>query len=105
MVAAKRDLSVSTVRAYKTYRERFHHTYLQSSDQRQHQQTIRSRFLLSSGDMSQMLHNDIEKIVMTDYPQVGELKGFLQSRHESLGTGMTGSGPAVFSLYARVKVK
>ena len=55
--------------------------------------------------MSQMLHNDIEKIVMTDYPQVGELKGFLQSRHESLGTGMTGSGPAVFSLYARVKVK
>ena len=49
--------------------------------------------------MSQMLHNDFEKIVMTDYPQVGELKGFLQSRQESLGTGMTGSGPAVFSLW------
>jgi 4-diphosphocytidyl-2-C-methyl-D-erythritol kinase len=105
VVLAKYDrLAVSTAWAYQTYRQQFHPTYISSPE------GVRSRLAeVTSGSLVQaivhkdrtqigkFIHNDLEKIVLPEYPPVAELKAILQ-RSGGLGTMMSGSGPTVFTL-------
>jgi 4-diphosphocytidyl-2-C-methyl-D-erythritol kinase len=47
--------------------------------------------------IGQLLHNDLEKVVLPAYPQVAQVRDtFAQT--EVLGTMMSGSGPTIFAL-------
>ncbi|MGH2415636.1 MAG: 4-(cytidine 5'-diphospho)-2-C-methyl-D-erythritol kinase, partial [Microcystaceae cyanobacterium] len=47
--------------------------------------------------IGQLLHNDLEKVVLPEFPQVAQLREAFQEAG-GLGTMMSGSGPAVFTL-------
>jgi 4-diphosphocytidyl-2-C-methyl-D-erythritol kinase len=98
-----REISVSTPWAYQTYRQQFAHTYAQPGDlssraARVHAgpmvQAIMTKDLVKIG---QLLHNDLEKVVLPAYPPVAELRAIF-GKTENLGVLMSGSGPTVFAL-------
>ena len=104
VLAKYNNLSVSTPWAYKTYKQKFGDSYVNDSAE------IKSRTShLHSGPfvqaishkdgekIGQLLHNDLEKVVLPEYPQVAQLKEILQQAG-GLGTMMSGSGPTVFTL-------
>lgn len=105
VVLAKYDsLAVSTPWAYQSYRKEFAHTYISDT------QTLATRKKeLNSGGLvtaiaqkdshkiGQLMHNDLEKIVLPHYPQVAELKTAF-TECDTLGAMMSGSGPTVFAL-------
>jgi 4-diphosphocytidyl-2-C-methyl-D-erythritol kinase len=49
-------------------------------------------------NISKILLNDLEKVVSTEYPQIGLMKNILSSCG-ALGVLMTGSGPTVFGMF------
>ncbi len=98
------SLEVSTPWAYKTYRQQFGHEYVSDRP------GVKSRTLkVHSGPLVQaishkeqpkigkLLHNDLEKVVLPEYPQVNHLRNILQ-QSGGFGTMMSGSGPTVFTL-------
>jgi 4-diphosphocytidyl-2-C-methyl-D-erythritol kinase len=105
VVLAKYDsLAVSTAWAYTSYRRCFGENYISSVE------GVRSRLAaVNSGALvraiahkertaiGQSLHNDLEKIVLPEYPLVRELREVL-GRSGGFGTMMSGSGPTVFTL-------
>jgi len=98
------SLSVSTVWAYKTYRQRFEETYIREGDRLSAKRNaMKSGSLVSAinqGDHAQiggLLYNDFEKIVLEEYPQVAALKSAMAAC-DPLGCLMSGSGPTVFAL-------
>jgi 4-diphosphocytidyl-2-C-methyl-D-erythritol kinase len=105
VVLAKYDsLAVSTVWAYTTYRQLFSHRYITTAE------GVRSRLAdVNSGELVRaiarkdrsaigaFLHNDLEKVVLPDYPLVKELREVLE-KSGGTGTMMSGSGPTVFTL-------
>lgn len=100
------SLAVSTPWAYQTYRQQFLHQYL--ADHQQIKERIAQTYSspLVKGIMAkngqtigQYLHNDLEKVVLPEYPQVAKLKATM-SQAGGLGTLMSGSGPTVFTLCA-----
>ncbi len=104
ILAKDNNLSVSTPWAYKSYKQQFGHNYINDST------GIKSRTSqLHSGPLvqainhkdgqkiGQLLHNDLEKVVLPEYTQVAHLKKVLQEAG-GLGTMMSGSGPTVFTL-------
>ncbi|NET47694.1 MAG: 4-(cytidine 5'-diphospho)-2-C-methyl-D-erythritol kinase [Merismopedia sp. SIO2A8] len=104
VLAKYRSLSVSTVWAYKTYRQQFSDTYVSGAEavgDRQHQ--IHSGDLVSAlmhhqpQQVGQLIYNDLEKVVLPAHDKVAKLKSELQSL-DPLGTMMSGSGPTVFAL-------
>lgn len=105
MVLAKyRSLSVSTVWAYQTYRQQFGHTYptdhssLAGRRQRVHSGPMVAAIThRDSTAIGQLLHNDLEKVVLPAHPQVAQLRGEM-ARLSPLGAMMSGSGPTVFGL-------
>ena len=106
VLAKYRSLSVSTPWAYKTYRQQFGDTYPQSATDRQarrHQAnsgSIMTAIAHKDGtQIGQLLHNDLEKVVLPEFPQVDRLRQVFQSLG-TLGTMMSGSGPTVFALTA-----
>jgi 4-diphosphocytidyl-2-C-methyl-D-erythritol kinase len=98
-----RSLSVSTPWAYKTYRQQFGESYLQGSAQQQRLHQVHSGPMISAiahrdiTDISRLLYNDLEKVVLPEYPQVAQLKETFK-RLNVAGTMMSGSGPTVFAL-------
>lgn len=98
-----RSLSVSTPWAYKTYRKQFNESYLQADDQQQRVKQMHSGPMIGAiaqrdiPKISQLLYNDLEKVVLPEHPQVMELRKAFQ-RSNVLGTMMSGSGPTVFAL-------
>lgn len=99
-----RSLSVSTPWAYKNYRQKFGDTYVRESDRlssRRH--AMQSGALVNAvtqrdgTQIGRYLYNDLEKVVLPEYPQVAELKAAMQACHP-LGCMMSGSGPTVFAL-------
>ncbi len=99
-----RSLSVSTAWAYQTYRQQFGNSYLTNT------QSLESRALaVHSGPMvkaiihedgreiGQKLHNDLERVVLPEYPAVLQLRQAFQESG-ALGAMMSGSGPSVFGL-------
>lgn len=98
-----RSLSVSTPWAYKTYRQQFSDSYLLEADRLQRFQQVHSGPMIAAiahrnlREISHQLSNDLEKVVLPEYPQVAQLKQAFQQA-EILGTMMSGSGPTVFAL-------
>ncbi|MEG3439988.1 4-(cytidine 5'-diphospho)-2-C-methyl-D-erythritol kinase [Pannus brasiliensis CCIBt3594] len=104
VLAKYNSLAVSTYWAYSAYRECFQENYISSPE------GVRSRLSeVSSGNLvraiarkdgvaiGQLLHNDLEKVVLPEYSLVVELREVL-ARSGGLGTMMSGSGPTVFTL-------
>lgn len=106
LLAKYRGLSVSTPWAYQTYRQQFSHTYLQdeagfeSRRQQVHSGDIVAAISHHDGpNLAQVLHNDLEKVVLPAHPQVAQLKQVMAAAG-GLGTLMSGSGPTLFTLAA-----
>lgn len=104
VLAKYRNLSVSTPWAYRTYRQEFGDSYitelsnLENRRQRVHSGPIVSAIARRDGDkIGQLLHNDLEKVVLPEYPQVLKLREVFAAQ-KILGTMMSGSGPTVFAL-------
>lgn len=104
VLAKHRSLAVSTPWAYKTYRAQFSGSYVSDQDsllvrrQRVHSGDIVAAISQRQGArIGQLLHNDLEKAVLPNYPQVEWLRQTL-SELETLGVMMSGSGSTVFAL-------
>ncbi|MBV9387835.1 MAG: 4-(cytidine 5'-diphospho)-2-C-methyl-D-erythritol kinase [Chroococcidiopsidaceae cyanobacterium CP_BM_ER_R8_30] len=98
------SLTVSTPWAYQTYRQQFGSTYIRkpqdlaSRAASVHSGPMVKAIIHQNGvEIGQLLHNDLEKIVLPAYPQVLQLR---ETIHQSgvLGAMMSGSGPTVFAL-------
>ena len=104
VLAKYQSLSVSTPWAYKSYRQQFGDTYprsptdLQTRRQQSNSGAMTTAIAHKDGtQIGQLLHNDLEKVVLPEFSQVVELRQIFQSL-ETLGTMMSGSGPTVFAL-------
>lgn len=99
-----RSLMVSTAWAYQTYRQQ------EGSSYKPDRTRLEARaFTVHSGPMvkaiihkdgvqiGQRLHNDLERVVLPEYPQVLQLRQAFQDTGV-LGAMMSGSGPTVFAL-------
>lgn len=99
------SLSVSTPWAYRTYREQFKQHYVSGEGLVERRQRVHSGAIVSAiarqegAEIGNLLHNDLEKVVLPEHPKVAALKTTLQS-FDSLGVMMSGSGPTVFALAA-----
>jgi 4-diphosphocytidyl-2-C-methyl-D-erythritol kinase len=98
-----RSLSVSTPWAYGAYRQQFGDSYvvgdeLIAKSKNIHQikliQAIENQDITTIG---QLLYNDLEKVVLPEYPLVAQLKEAFD-KTDNLGVMMSGSGPTVFAL-------
>jgi 4-diphosphocytidyl-2-C-methyl-D-erythritol kinase len=104
VLAKYQSLEVSTVWAYQTYRQQFGDTYLSDAESLQsrashvHSGPLVDAILHKNSEaIGQLLRNDLEKVVLPEYPQVARLKETMQ-RSGVLGAMMSGSGPTVFAL-------
>lgn len=104
VLAKYRNLAISTPWAYQSYREQFSSSYLQDAqDVASRTVRVHSGPLVSaishqeSAKIGKLLHNDLEKVVLPAFPQVGQLREAMQAAG-GLGTMMSGSGPTVFTL-------
>lgn len=105
VVLAKYDnLSVSTPWAYQTYRQRYQDSYISDTAGIKSRTTkVHSGPLVSaithhnSSKIGKLIYNDLEKVVLPQYPQVNQLKSAFATQRV-LGTMMSGSGPTVFAL-------
>jgi len=104
VLAKHESLLVSTPQAYKAYREQFSETYVADPagvGDRHH--TVHSGPLVSAinrqdyAQIGELLHNDLEKVVLPLYPQVERLRDAMLQL-EPFGAMMSGSGPTVFAL-------
>lgn len=55
-------------------------------------------------DVAQILENDLEKVTIASYPEIGEIKSYLVS-HGARGSLMSGSGPTVFGIFEDEKTR
>ncbi|WP_250121247.1 4-(cytidine 5'-diphospho)-2-C-methyl-D-erythritol kinase [Chroococcidiopsis sp. CCMEE 29] len=99
-----RSLTVSTPWAYQTYRQQFGSSYvtdtqsLESRARAVHSEAIVKAIIHEDGvEIGQRLHNDLERVVLPEYPQVLQLRQVFQD-NGVLGAMMSGSGPTVFGL-------
>jgi 4-diphosphocytidyl-2-C-methyl-D-erythritol kinase len=104
VLAKDQNLMISTAWAYKAYRSEFGHTYvrdietLESRSKRVHSGPMVSAIGHKNGlQIGQLLHNDLEKVVLPTTPQVLRLREAFE-KSGVLGTMMSGSGPTVFAL-------
>lgn len=104
VLAKDRNLMISTPWAYKTYRNQFGHAYVrdaESLESRAHRvhsgPMVHAIYNKNESQIGQLLHNDLEKVVLPTTPQVAQLREAFQSSG-ALGTMMSGSGPTVFAL-------
>ena len=104
VLAKYRNLAISTPWAYQTYRQRFGSAYLRDpQDIASRTVRVHSGPLVSAishqqpASIGKLLHNDLEKVVLPEFPQVAQLREAMQQAG-GLGTMMSGSGPTVFTL-------
>lgn len=104
VLAKYESLAVSTPWAYQTYRQTFGNTYARDrQDIIARAQQVHAGSLVTalnrhdSQRIGQLLHNDLEKVVLKEYDLVQQLRQHMQ-RAGGLGTMMSGSGPTVFTL-------
>lgn len=104
VLAKYRTLEISTAWAYQTYKQKFGNTYisplnsLQSRTSDVHSGSLVNAIIHKDGArIGKLLHNDLEKVVLPEFPQVKELREAFQGIG-GLGTMMSGSGPTVFVL-------
>lgn len=104
VLAKYQSLSISTPWAYQQYRQNFSDSYVSDFDT-----VINRKDLVHSGPLvnaivhkqttkiGQLLHNDLEKVVLPAQPKVAQLCEKMR-KAGGLGTMMSGSGPTVFTL-------
>ncbi len=98
-----RSLSVSTPWAYGAYRQQFDDGYAVGDDLVAKSQGIYQIPLIRAIEqqdittIGQLLYNDLEKVVLPEYPLVAQLKAAF-GQTDNLGVMMSGSGPTVFAL-------
>ena len=105
VVLAKYDnISVSTPWAYQTYRQNYGDSYVSdTAGVKSRTSKVHSSPLLKAisrhdnESTGKSLYNDLEKVVLPQYPQVADLKSAFAAQ-DVLGTMMSGSGPTVFAL-------
>ena len=104
VLAKYRNLPVPTPWAYKAYREQFGPTYPQSAEEfDDRKQYLKSSELINAiahkdnVAIGRLLHNDLERVVLPNYPQVQSLRDAF-GRTQNLGFMMSGSGSTVFAL-------
>jgi 4-diphosphocytidyl-2-C-methyl-D-erythritol kinase len=104
VLAKYRNLAISTPWAYQTYREQFSNAYVHAPhDIESRTVCVHSGPLVSAishqecASIGKLLHNDLEKVVLPEFPQVAQLREAMQQAG-GLGTMMSGSGPTVFTL-------
>jgi 4-diphosphocytidyl-2-C-methyl-D-erythritol kinase len=103
VLAKYRSLSVSTPWAYKTYRQTFGDSYLREADLEHRRQQVHAGPMMAAIarrngiQIGKLLYNDLEKVVLPEYPQVLKLRETFD-QIGTLGTMMSGSGPTVFAL-------
>ena len=103
VLAKYRNLTVSTRWAYQTYRQQFGHTYATETQPESRSAYVHSGPMVKAilrqeeAEIGQLLHNDLERVVLPEYPQVLRLR---QAFHDAgvLGAMMSGSGPTVFGI-------
>ncbi len=105
VLAKSKTTGVSTPWAYQTYRQQYSDSYITDPDGFRHRRDRVSTGALvqaiaakDSSKIGGLLYNDLEKVVLPNYPQVEQLKTEFSSI-ETLGTMMSGSGPTVFALF------
>ena len=103
-MAKYRSLEVSTPWAYKTYRQQFRSTYIQDRESlAARAEAVHSSNMVKgilhkdTKEIVQQLHNDLEKVVLPEFPIVLELRETLTNAGV-LGAMMSGSGPSVFAI-------
>ncbi|OKH27018.1 4-(cytidine 5'-diphospho)-2-C-methyl-D-erythritol kinase [Chroogloeocystis siderophila] len=99
-----RSLAVSTAWAYQTYRQQFGDSYLTDTHSLTSRATavhsgpiVKAIIRKDSVQIAEKLHNDLERVVLPEYPQVAQLRQVFQEAGGN-GTLMSGSGPTVFAL-------
>lgn len=104
VLAKDRNLMISTAWAYQAYRAQFGHSYVQDTESLESRAArvhsgpmVNAIFNKNGSQIGQLLHNDLEKVVLPTTPQVSQLTEAFQSSG-ALGTMMSGSGPTVFAL-------
>ncbi|MBD2356615.1 4-(cytidine 5'-diphospho)-2-C-methyl-D-erythritol kinase [Tolypothrix sp. FACHB-123] len=105
VLAKYRSLEVSTAWAYKTYRQQYGNTYIKdTADLVARANAVHSGPIVKAiankdaTDIAQKMHNDLERVVLPEYPQVLQLRELFAAQDGVLGTMMSGSGPSVFAL-------
>ncbi|MBW4668021.1 MAG: 4-(cytidine 5'-diphospho)-2-C-methyl-D-erythritol kinase [Cyanomargarita calcarea GSE-NOS-MK-12-04C] len=105
VLAKYRSLEVSTPIAYKTYRSRFGSSYVKEKNS-----LVERAAAVHSGEIvkailhkdvkaiASKMYNDLEKVVLPEYPQVLQLREMFAGLDGVLGTMMSGSGPSVFAI-------
>jgi 4-diphosphocytidyl-2-C-methyl-D-erythritol kinase len=106
ILAKYNNISVSTPWAYKTYRQQYSDSYItDTAGIKSRTAKVRSSPLVkaithkNSVEIGKLISNDLEKVVLPEYPQVAALKSAFAAQN-ILGTMMSGSGPTVFALCA-----
>lgn len=104
VLAKHRSLSVSTPWAYNSYRSEFGDSYIKDKESlAARASTVHSGEIVKAilhqdvKEIAQKMRNDLEKVVLPEYPQVLKLKESF-AKYDILGTMMSGSGPSVFAL-------
>ncbi|MEM8778939.1 MAG: 4-(cytidine 5'-diphospho)-2-C-methyl-D-erythritol kinase [Cyanobacteria bacterium P01_G01_bin.49] len=104
VLAKYQNVSVSTPWAYQTYKQEFEDTYtkdlknIQSRSSQIHSgPLVKAISHQNLEQIGKLLHNDLEKVVLSQYPQVAQLREILQQAG-GVGTMMSGSGPTIFTL-------
>lgn len=98
-----RSLSVSTAWAYQTYRQQYAPNITNKQDLEYRAAAVHSGPMVKAivhadgVQIGQRLYNDLERVVLPEYPLVLQLRQAFAST-QVLGTMMSGSGPAVFGL-------
>jgi len=98
------SLAVSTPWAYQTYRFEFGDSYIQDTEDLEARAAkvhsgpmVKAIANKDGSQIGQLLHNDLEKVVLPAYPQVSHLREAFEDSG-ALGVMMSGSGPTVFAL-------
>ncbi|MDY6940297.1 MAG: 4-(cytidine 5'-diphospho)-2-C-methyl-D-erythritol kinase [Cyanobacteriota bacterium] len=113
VLAKYQSLQVSTAWAYQTFRQQFGDGYISDEagleERRRRVHSDEMVAAVARGDRSQIgreLYNDLERVVLPEYPQVEQLREVLAGRSDGqqvseglLGAMMSGSGPSVFALF------
>ena len=104
VLAKYKNISVSTPWAYQTYRQNYRNSYVSDAEgivarsDRVRSGDLMNAIIAQKGrKIGELLYNDLEKVVLPEYPQVAELRK-LFAEAGVLGTMMSGSGPTVFAL-------
>jgi len=104
ILAKYNNLAVSTPWAYQTYRKKYNHLYVHARTEvksRTHEvhsgKLVKAIANHSSKAIGELLYNDLEKVVLPEYPPVSALIDAFKEENV-LGAMMSGSGPTVFAI-------